>query len=178
MARDFYISDKANVSASVILNRKGQHVATVRVLYPRDGAGVVRAEVYTPGEGVTFRGRASGYGYDKRTAALAGAVIAGVKLANHCGRGEDSHEIAKARLMKRYISAAVRGATRAETEAFEMKARAMGASFANWCRAADMPSEPGDKPGQVLHGYRWTSIHTRPGLERLEALGFRVISAV
>ena len=177
MATETYIRDKANVSVSVILDRKGVHVATVRWLFPRDGAGTVRCEVQTPGQGITYRGRAGGYGYDKRTAALAGAVIAGIQIANHCGYGEESHEKAKARLMTRYIRAASRGMTADEMKAFEAKARAMGAHFANWCRAPGCPVEP-DGQGGTRPGYRYTSLHTQSGLDRLSALGFRVIDAV
>lgn len=173
-----YISDRANVRADVILNKRGAHVATVRWLYPRDGAGTVRCEVYTPGQGITYRGKAGGYGYDKTTAALAGAEIAGHRIANHCGTAEESHERAKARLMRRYISAAVRGITREEAVGFENAARRIGASFANYARSSDMPPEPGNKPGEVLHGYRYLSLHTMPGLDRLRALGFTVIHAV
>jgi hypothetical protein len=178
MASNLYIADKANVSVSVVLDRKGKHCATVRWLFPRDGAGIVRCEVYTPGQGITFRGRAGGYGYDKRTAAFAGAVIAGFQVANHCGQGEPSHELAKARLMRRYISAAVRGMSADDSKAFEAKARAMGCRFANWCRSSDMPSEPGRNPGEMSHGYRYLSLHTSPGLDRLRDLGFTVIDAV
>ena len=173
-----YISDKANVTASVILDRKGKHVATVRWLFPRDGAGVVRCEVSTPGEGITYRSRAGGYGYDKKTAALSGATVAGTMIANHCGHGEPSHETAKARLMRRYISAAVRGISADESKAFEAKARAMGCHFANYCRSSDMPTEPGREPGEVLHGYRYTSLHTRSGLDRLQDMGYQIIDAV
>lgn len=177
MTSNFYIRDKANVSVSVILDRKGAHVATVRWLFPRDGAGTVRCEVQTPGQGITYRGRAGGYGYDKRTAALAGAVIAGVQIANHCGHGEESHEKAKARLMTRYVKACAHGMSADEVRAFEAKARAMGAHFANWCRAPGCPVEP-DGQGGSQPGYRYTSLHTMAGLDRLSALGFRVIYAV
>jgi hypothetical protein len=176
--RGFYIADKSNVAVRVILDKRGRHVATVRWLYPRDGAGSVRCEVYTPGEGITYRGRAGGYGYDKTTAALAGATIAGFRIANHCGAAEPEHEARKARFMRRYIRAAVQGMTREECAKWEARARAMGCHLANWCRSSDMPSEPGDNPGEVRHGYRYTSLHTRPGLERLEAAGFKVIDAV
>ena len=173
-----YISDRANVRADVILNKRGQHVATVRWLYPRDGAGTLRCEVYEPGKGITYRGKAGGYGYDKTTAALAGAEIAGFRIADHCGHAEELHERAKARLMRRYIQAAVKGLTREECAKFEQAALRIGANFANYCRSSDMPSEPGDVPGEVRHGYRYLSLHTMSGLDRLRALGFTVIRAV
>ena len=174
----FYIANKANVTVRVILDKMGRHVATVRWLYPRDGAGSVRCEVYTPGEGITHRGRAGGYGYDKTTAALAGATIAGFRIADHCGAAEPEHEARKARFMRAYIRAAVRGMTHEDGLTWREKARRMGCSFANWSRSPDMPSEPGDKPGEIRHGYRWTSLHTMSGLERLSAAGFTVINAV
>lgn len=174
----FRIHDKANVRVSVILDRKGKHVATVQWLYPRDGASTVHCQVFAPSEGLIWHGKAGGYGYDKSAAALSGAVIDGIKLANHCGSAEDSHEKAKARLMRRYVNAAVRGITHDETNAFAAKARKMGCHFANYCRSSDMPSEPGSRPGEVLHGYRYTSLHTMPGLDRLSAMDYRVINAI
>ena len=174
----FRISDKANVSVSVVFNRKGEHVATVQWLYPRDGASTVHCQVFTPDEGLIWHGKVGGYGYDKSTAALSGAIIDGIKIANHCGSAEESHERAKSRLMKRYINAAVRGISHDETNAFVEKARKMGCHFANYTRCDDMPSEPGNEPGEVKHGYRYSSLHTQAGLDRLSAMGYRVINAI
>lgn len=66
-------------------------VARIAALYPVDGAGRLTvavtdwgrpgATVYPPRQ---FIGRASGYGYDKRAAALDGATVGGVALGDHC----------------------------------------------------------------------------------------------
>jgi hypothetical protein len=62
----------AQVSAYVIL-WEGARVATVAIKYPRDGAGRLYAYVHWLGEPMV-RGWASGYGYDKRSAACASAA--------------------------------------------------------------------------------------------------------
>lgn len=63
----------ANVSAFVILNRAGERVATVAIKFPRDGAGRLYAYVHWIGAEMR-RGHANGYGYDKRSAAVADAA--------------------------------------------------------------------------------------------------------
>lgn len=84
---------RTNVHAYVVLNEKCEHVGTVRVHYPRDGAGrlTVAAADWTLDrpEGETWQtftrwqiGTASGGGYDKATAAAGGMTIAGVTLAD------------------------------------------------------------------------------------------------
>ena len=86
------IEDRSNIRAYVIL-RDGAHVGTVRIQFPRDGAGKLHAcaadwTLDMP-EGVDFKdwtrwqyGWATGYGYDKATAALGGMTIDGVRLAD------------------------------------------------------------------------------------------------
>jgi hypothetical protein len=61
----------ASVSAFVIL-QGGTRVATVAIKYPRDGAGRLYAYVHWLGVAMV-RGHANGYGYDKRSAAVANA---------------------------------------------------------------------------------------------------------
>lgn len=63
----------ASVSAFVILNRTGEHVATVALKFPRDGAGRLYAYVHWTGVEMK-RGHANGYGYDKLSAAVADAA--------------------------------------------------------------------------------------------------------
>lgn len=62
----------ANVSAFVIL-KNGERVATVALKFPRDGAGRLYAYVHWLGVSMA-RGYAGGYGYDKRSAAVASAA--------------------------------------------------------------------------------------------------------
>ncbi len=62
----------ARVSAYVIL-RNGERVATIAFKFPADGAGRLYAYVHWFGVPMV-RGFASGYGYDKRSAAVASAA--------------------------------------------------------------------------------------------------------
>lgn len=73
---DIYEQHKAafsNVSAFVILDQAGNRVATVAIKYPRDGAGRLYAYVHLIGVEMV-RAHANGYGYDKRSAAVAAAI--------------------------------------------------------------------------------------------------------
>lgn len=67
-----------------VTDGKIERMARIVTVWPADGAGVVQVGVtdWTQGEAVHHHGRAGGYGYDKRTAALAGARIGGVELGN------------------------------------------------------------------------------------------------
>lgn len=63
----------SQVAAYVVLDITGKRVATIAFKRPRDGAG--RLTVYAHWIGVPMvRGSASGYGYDKSTAALSSAA--------------------------------------------------------------------------------------------------------
>ena len=64
----------SNVAAYVVLH-DGQRVATIAFKYPRDGAGRLYAYVHWIGAEMV-RGAAGGGGYDKHTAACAGAIMA------------------------------------------------------------------------------------------------------
>lgn len=72
----------SQVSAYVIM-KNGEKVATVALKFPRDGAGRLWAYVHWIGTEMV-RGYAGGYGYDKRSAAVASAAR---KMANG-----DQHE--------------------------------------------------------------------------------------
>ena len=85
----FRLLDKAEAgpwkrAAAFIVLRGSEHVATVRVAYPADGAGRLRVFVWSDdAEGKANRiqaGSATGYGYDKLSAAMHGMTIAGVRL--------------------------------------------------------------------------------------------------
>ena len=63
-----------SVAAFVILDGSGERVATVALKFPRDGAGRLYAYVHLIGVQMV-RAHANGYGYDKRSAAVAAALI-------------------------------------------------------------------------------------------------------
>lgn len=78
-----------NVSAFVIL-KDGERVATIAFKFPKDGAGRLYAYVHWFGCAMV-RGSATGYGYDKKSAACESATD---KLFNaECGLDDDNHVI-------------------------------------------------------------------------------------
>ena len=68
----------ARVSAYVVLDKSGDCVAKIAFKFPADGAGRLYAYVHWLGIPMV-RGQASGYGYDKRSAAVANAVQVAIK---------------------------------------------------------------------------------------------------
>ena len=65
-------------------------LARICWVYPRDGAGRLRVAVTDwsgpHGEARQYVSHAGGFGYDKRTGALAGCTVGGVELGDHCDR--------------------------------------------------------------------------------------------
>jgi hypothetical protein len=79
-----FVSETAagkSVSAYVILNPKGKHVATVKAHFSNGGVCLVNVHDFG---GEFQHAKASGYGYDKFTAALAGMTIDGHAMTDHC----------------------------------------------------------------------------------------------
>ncbi len=180
----------SSISAWVILNKKGEHVATVNAHY--SNSGTVTVDVWNRGDAVercnaavekhfkatgkTSRfyhhdlqqGRAGGYGYDKFTAALAGLWIDGQQMANHCGSVANAQKT-KDRLFAQYCKFHDYSGERAraaekgwDRKHWDKRAAKIGARFANWCSEKQ----------------RFTSLHFEAGLERLKMLGYRVIQAI
>ena len=197
----------AAISAYVVLNKKGEHVATVNAHYSNGGR--VSVDVWNHGdhaclaslETALATGRvtekalaaelakapdyyegdrrkewaayqlfglqqssAGGYGYDKYAAALAGLIIDGHTIADHCGRVPEC-EKTRAALLRQYRKSAAAGHTAADRDAWHKKARRLGANFTNWQTTAD-----------GCEGF--TSLYFEQGLKRLECLGYRVIQAI
>jgi hypothetical protein len=92
--------DKAERSAwkrvrAYVVMKGADHVATIKIAYPADGAGRLVAFCFDcnapmPEDAAAREnwtrwqmGTASGYGYDKLTAALSGMVIDGIRLSDH-----------------------------------------------------------------------------------------------
>lgn len=199
-----------SISATVVLNKKGEHVATVQAHY--SNAGRVTVDVWNIGDSATTRSfdtarqtgaisyksaaaafakapdyyttdsarlgwaafhllgfqqsSAGGYGYDKHAAALAGLIIDGHTIADHCGQVPEA-EKARIALLRAYRRAVVGNAvkTPAARDGWQQKAKRIGCHFANWKQDAD-----------GCEG--WSSLHFDQGLTRLESLGYTVISAI
>lgn len=76
------------ISCHVVL-KDGKICATIHVHYSKSGT--VTVDVWE--KGLVHQGRAGGYGYDKFTAALAGATICGVRMYDHCVSVENLKEL-------------------------------------------------------------------------------------
>lgn len=67
-----------------------ERLTRIAVQYPRDGAGRLRVCVSDwrgrskDGDPRHFIGSASGFGYDKTTAAMCGSTVGGVEVGDHC----------------------------------------------------------------------------------------------
>ncbi len=80
-----YVSDTTagkSISAWIVL-LKGKHVATIRAHYGNSRV-LVNVFNHSPGEQDFQSASASGYGYDKLTAALANCTVDGNMLTDHC----------------------------------------------------------------------------------------------
>jgi hypothetical protein len=69
----------SRVGAWVILNKSGEICGTVKILFPADGAGVLKAVIHEHGFEPQM-GTSGGYGYDKKSAALSGAKFGDIIL--------------------------------------------------------------------------------------------------
>lgn len=179
-----------SISAWVIFNRKGDHVATVQAAhtnsvlvnvwnhgdkacarsavtlgYKLDAEGKI-AEGKAKGDypykvAGCLEGRAGGYGYDKLTAALSGLAVDGVLLTNHCSR----HKAPKP----------PKGRKTWPSDATPPK----GYRFANFADGARRYPDgskayhdiPDDESG-------YTDCYRQSGLDVLKDLGYRVLSAI
>ena len=160
-----YVHDTAagkSISAYIVM-KKCKVVATVRAHYSNGGTCLVN--VFSS-DGTAFQyGRATGSGYDKFTAALAGLIIDGITLSDHCGRDEKT-----VKLLAQYHAAckAVCIGGHSVTwggdfqKFWDAKAAKLGATFANW-RSAES-------------GFQ--SLHIASGLDRLKMAGYDVIQAI
>lgn len=167
-----YLSDSIPAKAFVVLDKKGKRIANVVIKYPKDGAGIVRAQCLTWDDNGHFHkqdGKAGGYGYDKAAAAIAGFKIDGHILADHCGRVEPEAMRKAANLLKRHQAGKFPKDPLAEDhyQQLDKAAKKLGFRFSNW-----QTIEKHSKGGCYL------SIYPLPGLERLEALGYNVVQAL
>ena len=156
------VRESSDVSVSIVLNEKREHVATVQTRHSKSGA--VQCDVWSiaPGDKhltLTHQKKATGYGYDKAAAALAGAVIDGVGIADHCGKSDAGTESLKSWIWDSYNQAVNTGSP---VEPFITKARENGFNFANWSNENN----------------RYISLHITSGLDRLERIGYTVIQGI
>lgn len=151
-----------SVRAIVVLNPQGKHVGTVQAHY--SDAGICRVDVWAIPHGhnhfeLRHQGRADGGGYDKFTAALAGTVIDGHRLFDHCERGVESNA-----LLMEYNTKPIKWDGLVHKR-FIDKAKAIGASFASVSK---------DTKGNPYY----MACYMLPGLERLEKMGYTIINAL
>lgn len=149
-----------SISAYVIL-KDGRHVATVQSHY---GDGRCMVDVW-PEHGELQQSTASGYGYDLFTAALSHHTIDGVKLYDHSGIDDESK-----RMLAEFTADVQNKDDRFTpvqiSNLWESKVKKLGMRFANHRKTEDG------------NGYIWGSLHYIGGLERLEAMGYTIISAI
>lgn len=202
MANKYVTDTKAgkSLSAYIVLNKKGEHIATVRAHY--SDSGVCLVNVHDDKAGFQHA-TAGGYGYDKFTAALSGMTIDGHKMSNHCstekapkppkGRVTFPHgfKVPKGYSLANWIS--VSKATKQKIYGFDWqdKARAelgfpdreqrgqVKLTDAQWQTVAE-------KAHEMEQAWRasddcesgWMSCHRLSGLDYLKARGYRVIQAI
>lgn len=140
---------KAGLSISAyVVLKKGKPVATVNAHF--SNAGTCTVDVWAIGHELQ-QGKAGGYGYDKFASALSGMVIDGVTLTDHCGKDSKSQ-----RILKNYLKGTI------NQEQADKLAKKAGARFANHSK------ETG----------KYSSLHILAGLDRLELMGYTVITAI
>jgi hypothetical protein len=152
-----------SISAYIILNQKGEHVATVQAAYLNSGT--VMVDVWDK-HSLIYQGKAGGGGYDKFTAALAGAKIDGYTIYNHSeGVWVDASERIFEKypeltnIMRQYLTI---GST--NDVIIKAELQAAGAEFANL--------------KSTEKGCFYQSLYYKAGLERLTAIGYKVIKVI
>jgi len=179
-----WISDKSNTSAWLIFRKDGVLIGKVHALFSTSGS--VRVQVWDWSKDEPIQeGKASGYGYDKLTAALSGCTIDGILLTDHCET--DSRT-------KTLLAAYTRKITKAQKEGkpkevlqgiekyYERQAKKIGAHFANYTEHSPEGKTAwnDDKMKRGVKGntWRYTDLYLESGLEKLEMLGYKVYQAI
>lgn len=151
------VRELSDSTAFVVLNKKREHVATVQFRYSSGGS--VQCDVWGQ-HTIIHQKKAGGGGYDKAAAALAGAVIDGFKLSDHCGDVEPAGEAKRKKLRLKMEKACP--LTEETRKKFQDEAKKIGCNFANWDH---------NKGG-------WGSLFFRAGLDRLTDMGYVLIRAL
>lgn len=156
-----YISDtKAGkaISAYLIFDKRGELVGKIQAHYSDGGTCWVQLWDWTNDERFQIQnGKATGYGYDKFTAAISGMTFAGFTLADHC----DTNDTTK-RAMAAYTKLADQTGEGWKQPEFFARWKARGVDFANYSTESQ----------------RYGSAYLIPGLKGIEARGFKVLQAI
>lgn len=138
------------ISAYVVIDEKGKHVGTVQIHH--GDACLVNVWDHTDENANGPQvGRASGCGYDKETAALAGLKIAGYEMFDHSTPASRAYEGFPAGPYKRN-----------DERTRMIEAAYPDVSLCNYDQEQDA----------------YTSAYIEPGLRRLRAQGFQVICGI
>lgn len=135
-----------SISAWVVMKGENQ-VAQVQAHY--SNSGVVSVDCWATPEWEIQQGKASGYGYDKLSAALDGMTIDGHRLYDNCRVDDTLKEI-----IRKYDLSEIDEKTFVET------LRNIGARPANWSNG------------------KYGNAYYEAGLDRLKLMGYKVIQAI
>lgn len=178
-----WIQDKANCSAWLIFRNDGVLIGKVQALYT---ASAVRVQVWDWSKPEPVQnGKASGCGYDKFTAALAGCTVDGITLTDHCSKDSRTSAILEA-YTREIIKAQKAGADKDQQYKIEKKwrnkAEKYGSHFANYTEhnAKNLTSWQAENFERRRKGnvWRYTDLYLESGLKRLEMLGYKVYQAI
>ena len=149
----------------VIHPKKPGKYAKILCAYPKDGAGRLTVYIVDCFGDIctTQKGVASGYGYDKKTAALSKMSIDGHTLSDHCGRDNKSEKFLKA------YGKAIKSGEPIKAEQVIEKAKKAGYTFTNWTSSGGY--QPNDWKG-------YQSCYRLPGLDYLRAIGYQVLEVL
>lgn len=196
-----YVADKSAakaISAYVILNRKGEFVAKVQAHF---GNSRVTVNVFDDKAGFQ-RATASGYGYDKFSAALSGLTIDGHKMSERCGervkppRGKPcfpanykprkGYQVANYGQWERVADKWERRDSYYWRDlAISQWRAANGKTESDWPEGEDCEqvqrdarrmAREAEESGRVISGY--SDCYREAGLQYLKAIGYRVIQAI
>lgn len=194
-----YVNDtKAgkSVSAYVILNKKGVHVATVKAHFSDGGTCLVNVHDFN---GEFQFATASGYGYDKFTSALSGMTIDGHEMSNHAsnkgapkppkGRKTYPRDYTpkKGYSLANYVSISRATGRAVYTNDWYEKAYAeLGISDASGDVKNERWDEVKEKAFQLQQAWQesddcetgYSSCFRESGLSYLRAIGYQVIQAI
>lgn len=199
MATKYVRETKAgkSISAHIILNKKGDHVATVQAHFSNGGTCLVN--VWHTDATEMQSASAGGYGYDKFTSALSGMTIDGHAMSNHSER-LDAPKVPKGRKLFPRDYKAPKGFDLAN---YGTISKETGNRIYNdeWIKRAYAELGISEASNEVKNA-RWEEVamkarelesawqasddcesgysdcYRKSGLEYLRAIGYRVISAI